>query len=206
MSESERNLQSKIFHDKKLLRKEMRSRLAKISAACRETFSKKAAALFLNSALYKDAVCVLAFLSMSEEIDTSEIIRRALLDKKLLLVPRIIFETGEMDFYALRDAPLEMQTERNSYGIMEPLLSAEKYSAADLDEKSVCLVPALAFTKDGKRLGRGKGYYDRFLANFAGSKCGLAFSAQIVESIPVAEHDLKMDFILTEDYFLPSAL
>ena len=143
---------------------------------------------------------------MSGEIQTEKIIFQALREKKLLLVPRMIPENAGMDFYALKDLPLERQTEVNSYGIREPLKELKKYNRDEMPEKTVCLVPGLAFTKDGRRLGRGKGYYDRFLQGFGGIKCGLAFFAQLVKDIPVSERDIKMDYVLTENYFFPSAL
>jgi 5-formyltetrahydrofolate cyclo-ligase len=59
------------------------------------------------------------------------------------------------------------------------------------------LVPGLGFTTDGRRLGRGKGYYDRVLAQVRGFKCGVAFDQQIVDEIPAEPHDAQLDCILT---------
>lgn len=62
------------------------------------------------------------------------------------------------------------------------------------------LVPGVGFSHQGQRLGRGKGYYDRFLENQRGTKIGLAWSGQMKESIPVESHDSHMDFIVTEKF------
>lgn len=59
-------------------------------------------------------------------------------------------------------------------------------------------VPGLAFTHQGERLGRGKGFYDRYLVNAVGLKVGIGFEDQIFEFIPVDSHDVRMDFIITE--------
>jgi 5-formyltetrahydrofolate cyclo-ligase len=59
------------------------------------------------------------------------------------------------------------------------------------------LVPGVAFDLQGNRLGRGKGFYDRLLAEIRGVKCGVAFEEQIVDEIPVGSHDAAMDFIVT---------
>jgi 5-formyltetrahydrofolate cyclo-ligase len=63
----------------------------------------------------------------------------------------------------------------------------------------VILVPGLAFTHLGARLGRGKGYFDRYLASFRGVKIGVAFEAQILKDLPVDEYDINMDYIVTEN-------
>ena len=60
------------------------------------------------------------------------------------------------------------------------------------------LVPGLLFTKKGERLGRGKGFYDRYLSKYEGQKWGLCFAEQIVEQIPREEHDQKVHKIITD--------
>lgn len=62
------------------------------------------------------------------------------------------------------------------------------------------LVPGVGFSLKGQRLGRGKGFYDRFLENRKGIKIGLAWSGQLNENIPVESHDCHMDFIVTENF------
>jgi 5-formyltetrahydrofolate cyclo-ligase len=59
------------------------------------------------------------------------------------------------------------------------------------------IVPGVAFTLEGRRVGRGKGHYDRLLSSVGGVKCGVAFDEQIVEAIPVEPHDVRMDWIVT---------
>jgi 5-formyltetrahydrofolate cyclo-ligase len=59
------------------------------------------------------------------------------------------------------------------------------------------LVPGLAFDPSGRRLGRGKGFYDRLLAMVRGRKCGIAFEEQVVPEIPVEPHDIRLDCLLT---------
>lgn len=72
-------------------------------------------------------------------------------------------------------------------------------SESDFD---VVLVPGLAFTKEGKRLGRGKGYYDRFLEKDRGIKIGIAFEEQILTDLPVTKEDIMMDFIVTNQRYI----
>ncbi|MGZ3807117.1 MAG: 5-formyltetrahydrofolate cyclo-ligase, partial [Bacteriovorax sp.] len=73
-----------------------------------------------------------------------------------------------------------------------------KENAPDVSP-GVILVPGLAFTKKGERLGRGKGFYDKYLSSYRGIKIGLCFSAQLSDLLPTEEHDVKLDYIVTEE-------
>ena len=66
-----------------------------------------------------------------------------------------------------------------------------------LDRFDLILVPGLAFDKSGARLGRGRGFYDRFLAGITGFRVGVCFDWQLVESVPVEAHDIRMDAVVT---------
>ena len=66
----------------------------------------------------------------------------------------------------------------------------------------VLLIPGLAFSLKGERLGKGKGYYDKYLDNFKGLKIGLAFNEQIFPSVPVEAHDHLMDWIVSDSEVL----
>jgi 5-formyltetrahydrofolate cyclo-ligase len=70
------------------------------------------------------------------------------------------------------------------------------------DEISGVLVPGLAFTTSGIRMGRGQGFYDRYLAGFKGQKVGVCFEVQIFSHLPTEAYDQKVDFILTEKRFI----
>ena len=88
--------------------------------------------------------------------------------------------------------------EKNSFGIDEPL--AEKSKEVTVAQIDIVFLPGLAFDKSMSRLGRGKAYYDRFLKNFSGLKVGVLFHDQILkENIAVQSHDIKMDWLITEN-------
>lgn len=65
-------------------------------------------------------------------------------------------------------------------------------------EPDVVLVPGLAFDKECNRLGRGRGYYDRYLSHYKGLKIGVFFERQLVEKVPTEENDIKLDLIITD--------
>lgn len=68
----------------------------------------------------------------------------------------------------------------------------------EIVEPDVLLIPGIAFSKTGERLGRGKGYFDRYLENYSGLKVGLCFEFQVKTFIPTDEHDMKCDWLITD--------
>ena len=133
----------------------------------------------------------LSYVSFGTEADTLRILDRVLADGKALYVPKCVPNTNRMVFYrisALRDLS------PGAYGILEPK-EAEVYQ----DEASaLCLVPGLAFSANGARLGYGKGYYDTFFAQHPVLKLGLCYDFQLVPQVPTQPHDVRMDGILTD--------
>jgi 5-formyltetrahydrofolate cyclo-ligase len=82
------------------------------------------------------------------------------------------------------------------YGILEPRRDTREYVVPPDD--APVIVPGIAFSPAGHRIGYGKGYYDRFLAAHHGLKLGLAYEMQIVPSIPSDTHDVPVDLVITE--------
>ncbi len=111
-------------------------------------------------------------------------------EAKTVLLPRI-----EGDRLELRVVRSEEELIQGKFGISEPPPHAPRAEAkADL-----ILVPGLAFDPAGGRLGRGGGFYDRFLAGFEGVKVGVCFPELVVDEIPMEEHDVRMDFVVTSE-------
>ena len=135
---------------------------------------------------------VRAFVSLPDEPDTFPILRRALADGKPLLLPRVIGD-GRMDWVEIPDLSL---LRRGAYGILEPPANLPAEDA----EAGLALVPCLAVGTNGVRLGRGGGYYDRFLAHAKGERLLLCPSALILPDIPGEAWDVPFapQEILTE--------
>jgi 5-formyltetrahydrofolate cyclo-ligase len=133
---------------------------------------------------------VMSFASFNSEVNTHDIIRRILKSKKLS-VPKV--DNGEIEPSLVID--FDGLIPSGQFGILEPLdLIRVKYKTIDL-----VLVPGVAFDVRGNRIGYGFGYYDKFLKKVPKAvKIGLAFEFQITEEIPIEEHDVPMDFIVTE--------
>lgn len=129
------------------------------------------------------------YVSVDAEVETRRAIAAALGGKRVA-APRVDPEAGAMDFAALED--LE-DLEEGPLGVPEP--TGSPVDPGDLD---LVLVPGLAFDEAGNRLGRGGGYYDRFLARCPAWSCGLAFGFQLVDRVPVDGGDVPVDAVATE--------
>lgn len=177
--------------EKKELRKEIKRRFA---ALAREEFSVKSAVVLEKlKALpeWNKAGTIFAFISMKDEIDTEEILREILNSGKKLAVPRI---DGENLVFHLIESITEGLVP-DCYGIPEPEASAPVAIPAGND---MMLIPGLAFDSRNNRLGRGKGFYDRYLASIpeAISRIGICYDFQIVDAVPAEPHDKPLDMTI----------
>ena len=144
---------------------------------------------------WKNADTVLAFAAMPDEPDTDLILRRALADSKRLLLPRVLSRT-EMDWVEIPDLGL---LRPGAYGILEPPAGLPAVDPAEC-AAPLALVPCLAAGRDGVRLGRGGGYYDRFLAHYKGERLLLCPEAVVADTLPCDAWDARFapEEILTE--------
>ena len=149
---------------------------------------------FLQSALYHNARTVMCYVSMQSEVDTHSLIKTMIRDGKTVCVPKVTDRNGQMRAVLIRSwDDLECV---GSFGILEPSKEAMSIKPTEID---LIVVPAIAFSRGGHRLGMGGGYYDRFLANTQAVRIGFAFSCQIKQSLPTDEWDVKMDYLVTQD-------
>ena len=188
------------------MRAAMTAVLNGIDAADLAVRSVRAAGRLAETEAWRRADTVLAFLSMPRELDTSAVIAAARAKGKCVAVPRI--EGDALRFLVLPGEADNLPRDR--WGIPEPDPS---WQALDLARAGRVLVaaPGLAFDRHGNRLGRGKGYYDRFLADArAAAKSitviGICLSEQIVGAVPCETRDQVLDAIVTEvEIILPAS-
>ena len=181
---------------KKELRTAMKARLAAVSKDETLRASKSVLAQLESLEQWKRAEIVLAFLSMKDEINTIPILNAAQEQGKTFAVPRVV--GPDLVFYQL--SYLEKDVAPGAFGILEPVSGLCPVAVETLSEHhSVALVPGLAFDKENFRLGRGKGFYDRFLASAGDSlyKIGIGYSFQLVEKVPREPHDKALDLVIT---------
>lgn len=145
--------------------------------------------------ILKNASVILAYYSFNKEVCTHGIIEELLsLDKKVALPVCI----KSKDKFVISCITSLQDLKLGSLGIMEP--DPEKLELVKPEDINVVLVPGIAFDRKGNRLGYGKGYYDRFLAELDSSKIkvGICFDFQIIDELPTDCFDVPVDCIVTE--------
>ena len=180
---------------KKELRQRLRKILAEVSAEDLATKSLRACHRLFEQPEYVKAEVVMVFLSGPNEIDTSPVVLRAWQDRKRVLAPKVSWNQRRMLPMEVRSLTGDVAT--TDMGIREPVGGIP----IPISMIDVVIVPVLGFDEYGNRLGRGRGFYDRFLAHpeFEGVSCGLALEDQLVTSIPVAPLDRQLHMIVTDE-------
>lgn len=176
----------------------MRSRLGTIPLASREEASAAICKRLLGSIYFAVARVVLAYAPLPIEVDITAVALAALRSGKRLALPRVDWAAGSMSPVEISAWPAELVTTR--HGIRQP---ADHLPVVRPDSIDLVLVPGLAYDLRGGRLGRGAGFYDRFLATDTSVvRIGLAYEVQIVDRIPMRlggdMPDICMDAVLTE--------
>ncbi len=177
--------------DKNALRQEMKQKRREYKE--KQSASIKACNHLINTEEYKKAKCVCVYMSAFGEVDTSYIIFDCLKKGKRILLPVTNIETTTLSL-----AEFNGEFKKGAYGINEP----ETVISAGFDEPDFIVVPGICFDKRGNRIGFGKGYYDRLLAETKEFKAGLCYDFQVIETIDSDIHDIKMDAIITENSVL----
>lgn len=139
--------------------------------------------------LFRQAQTVLLYYSLSDEVQTHEFVERISRDKRVIL-PVV---TG--DELELRAYTGTSDLRKGSFGINEP--TGE--SVTDFTSIEVAIIPGVGFDKQGNRLGRGKGYYDRLIPKLQSYNIGICFSFQVIPEVPVEPFDRPMDEVWTEE-------
>jgi len=180
--------------EKKKIRRLMKEQLLHQMGSIREAKSEAIFDKAIALAELKHASCIGITISRDFEVNTRKLIEQAWLLSKKVAVPRCIPTTRKLDFYLLSSFD---QLEIVYAGLLEPKVEeTEIILSKDID---LLIVPGVAFTEGGDRLGFGGGYYDRFLPNYEGELLALAFDFQIVPFVPLEDHDVPVDLIVTEE-------
>ena len=182
--------------NKEQLRRIFRQKLAEISPADRAEKSKKGCSNLISTKQFQNASVIMFYLAMPQEIDTADAILYAWQMAKTVVVPKVFWK--QKDMIPVRISSFEEDFSTQVAGLRNPQSSdAVAPEAIDL-----VIVPALVFDRKGFRLGRGGGYYDKFLANpkLLAKKCGFCFAEQLLEqdNLPVTQNDFPVDLLVTD--------
>jgi 5-formyltetrahydrofolate cyclo-ligase len=140
---------------------------------------------------FKNAKKIGVYYPIQSEILTQDIIQELISDGKEVFLPKVIGE--KMEFRKIKDFS---SLEKGNFDIMEP-----KDDCPTDNNLDVILVPTVGISPDGVRLGYGYGFYDKFLAKYNVTTIALTLEKQIIKNIPKSDHDVTIDWIVTEDRF-----
>lgn len=193
--------------DKQALRQAMLEQRDRLSSAELSAASKRICADIVNSAYFKQAQTVMAFVPFRKEIAIKPMIEHAWNDGKVVLLPKVNKTTKQIDVYQVRSW---QELQPGVWGILEP----SDGSALWQGEPGIDLIimPGLAFDRSGNRLGYGGGYYDGFLTRLLRTEAkkpvlaAVAYHFQIQEHIPHEAWDYPVDWIITEQERIKAGL
>lgn len=186
--------------DKKILRKKLIDKRKLLQNNIKEfTYNTlKLQENIINSSIFQNANILCNYAATETEIPTKNISEQAFILNKTILFPRCDKQQkGIMDFFVCKNF---QDLESGSYGILEPKLYCQHYEAEQLNNtNTLILVPALAFTNKGYRIGYGQGFYDRYLAKIPQAiSMGITLTALLDDEIPLEAWDLPVHYLATE--------
>jgi 5-formyltetrahydrofolate cyclo-ligase len=138
---------------------------------------------------FRTAETIGAYYSIGSEVRTQDLLQSILNAGKVLALPKV--EKNDLVFKRISNF---LELEQGNFSVMEPKDKCEIVKNLD-----VVIVPAIALSKDGFRLGYGFGYYDKYLHGKKATSIALSYAKQVIRSFPRDDHDVKMNFIVTED-------
>lgn len=180
-----------LTEQKKALRKRINAVLKALPKEYRAEASERIQEQVLCSEAYRNAESIFLYLAMPTEPDTRGILTRAIEDGKQVYVPKCISKT-EMLAVRLRSTE---QLKTGMYGILEPVDCSETLGDKTPD---LILVPCVSASADGRRLGHGAGYYDRFLKGNEQRTVCLCFARALFDDIPMDENDVYMHRVVSD--------
>ncbi len=187
----------------KMLKRDLRIRLlqkrAEVSREVMNNVSDKICKTIIAHPLFKASQNMMVYIPFRDEVDIREVIETAWLSKKNILVPKTEKKRKWMDLYKI-DSWKDL--ELGNYQLSEPVILNK--TPFPIEKIELVLVPGVGFDVHGFRLGYGGGYYDRFFDRFTllPNRIGIGYDFQMLEEIPISEHDYQMNEVITENRHL----
>ncbi len=185
-----------LIERKNELRRRIKDALAALDPQVAHQLSLDACQRLAKAEFFERANTVLLYLPVPGELDITSLALRAFQMGKVVAAPRV-------DWGHKRMTPVEIRSfddkfEVGKHGVRQPA-AGRPIPGAELD---LIIAPGLAFDATGARLGRGAGFYDRFLESLPprrrATTCGLGFDLQIVDEIPAEPHDVRLELVVTD--------
>lgn len=192
--------------EKSFLRKAISGILSTLENDRRRIAATAACVKLKSNRYWRESRCLLAYLAFGSELDADPVIEAALTEGKNVYVPRIF--GNQIDFHRIMS--LDDPFDKGAFGIREPSGNKTAWDSLSSPGPTLVLVPGLAFDETGARLGRGAGYYDRFIARIrlevrmSGEHpplcIGYAYREQLVGKVPAGENDENLDGLITDGF------
>jgi len=187
---------------KQTIRKSILAQREQLPADTRAAYSAAITERLLQLPEYRQAGTVLGYINFGAEFASERWVARVLADGKRLALPKVNRHTNHLDLYWVDDP--ENQLAAGLWGIREPVVErCERLN--NPNEVEFALLPGVAFTRDGARLGYGGGFYDKLLIQLDSrdgahqpALVAAAFAMQIVEQLPQEATDIKVEWLVTE--------
>lgn len=176
--------------DKPALRQSCQDHRLALSPEIRNSASRRICDFLLQLPDYATAQNIALYAADKGEVDLRSFFERCGADARSCFFPEVV--GGNLDF---RQITTWSDLVPGTYGILAPQKTAALLNPAQCE---LIVVPGVAFDRQGNRLGRGKGFYDRYLPNVGGLRVGVCFDACLVEALPNEPHDVRMDVLITE--------
>ena len=143
--------------------------------------------------VFQQATPVLTYRAFDNEVDTLPLVERLIASRREVYTPKCL-PGRQLGWGRVDDLG---RLSRNHWGVLEP-----RYVSVNncFDGCAVLIIPGLAFSPKGGRRGYGQGYFDRFVASFAGKTVGIAYDFQVVEEMPAEPHDQPIDLLVTQEH------
>ncbi len=179
------------FFSKKELRGHIKLLKTKYTPRQLQTWSEEICCQIKNLSVWQSAKTVMLYNALPDEVNTKQLLDE---QSKIILLPAV-----EENDLIIRTYEENDNFRKGSYGIQEP--TGEIFN--ELNTIDLIVIPGIAFDQNMNRMGRGKGYYDRFLPQTKAVKIGICFDFQLMENIQAEDFDVKMDLIITpsKQYF-----
>lgn len=161
-----------------------------------ERASENACNMLVSLDEFKKADTLLLYYPIKKEISPLSLIDFAQKCGKQIAFPVCNTQSGTLTFYTVNGTD---ELSPSSFGISEPIASENK---AIITSNTLCIVPGILFSREGHRLGYGKGFYDKFLKNFGGISVGFSYKELLCDKIPSENTDVPLNIIITEEEVL----
>ena len=178
--------------NKQLIRTNISAQKKNYSTQIFSELSHNICDILTQTDVFQKAHCIALYFGMKDEVQTSVLIEEWS-GKKIIALP--VVHGNDINFHEFTG---KENLNKGVFDIQEPT-SVDIIPEEDID---VFIVPGVAFDRNGNRLGRGKGYYDRYLAGINKPIIGVCFDFQLIDSITTENHDVKMSMIITEKEIL----